>query len=160
MSDQQADDRSDRRVNIQKLYVKDVSFESPAAPGLFSSDSDWQPEISMQLDTETQQVGENLHEVALSVTVTAGEAERTAFLVEVKQAGLFEISGFDDEDHARLLGAYCPGMLYPFAREVVADLVQKGGLPQLVLQPINFDAIYAQNRAGTTATPTAPESPQ
>jgi len=152
MTDEQAADTSERRLNIQKLYLKDVSFESPAAPGLFSADSDWQPQVNLQLNTETQPVGEDVYEVALSVTITASEGERTAFLVEIKQAGLFEIAGFGDEEHARILGAYCPGVLYPFAREVVADLVQKGGLPQLVLQPINFDAVYARNRAGDADT--------
>lgn len=136
-----------RRFQIQKLYVKDVSFESPAAPAIFGSGSDWQPEVSFQMNTEHNQVGDTLHEVVLGLTVTAAQGERTAFLVEIKQAGLFEIAGFEDQDFQHLLGSYCPGILYPYARAAVADLVQKGGLPQLVLQPINFDVLYAQQRA-------------
>lgn len=145
--EQQAGADTGRRFQIQKLYLKDVSFESPAAPGIFGSGSDWQPQISFQLNTEHNQIGDTLHEVVLAVTVTAQHGERTAFLVELKQAGLFDISGFEGEEFQHMLGSYCPGMLYPYARAAVADLVQKGGLPQLVLQPINFDMVYAQQRA-------------
>jgi preprotein translocase subunit SecB len=133
-----------RRFLIQKIYLKDVSFESPAAPGIFSRDNTMEPKISLQLNTESRQVGENLHEITLIVTVTSADDDRTAFLVEVKQAGLFEVSGFADLDHAHALGSYCPSILFPYAREVIAGLVQKGGFPQLALQPINFDALFAQ----------------
>ena len=147
MSDEQTEGAdAQRRFQIQKLYVKDVSFESPAAPGIFSSDSDWQPGISLQLNSEQQQCGDNLYEVVLTVTVSATEGERTAFLVEIKQAGLFHVAGIEGDALAHLLGSYCPGVLFPYAREVVSDLVQKGGLPPLLLQPINFDALYAQRR--------------
>ncbi len=147
MSDEQQEGAdSGRRFQIQKLYVKDVSFESPAAPEIFGSGSDWQPQINFQLNTEHNQVGETLHEIVLGVTVTARHGERTAFLVELKQAGLFDIAGFEGEEFEHMLGSYCPGILYPYARAAVADLVQKGGLPQLVLQPINFDLVYAQQR--------------
>lgn len=145
--EQQAGADSGRRFQIQKLYLKDVSFESPAAPGIFGSGSDWQPQISFQLNTEHNQVGDTLHEIVLGVTVTAQHGERTAFLVELKQAGLFDIAGFEAEEFEHMLGSYCPGILYPYARAAVGDLVQKGGLPQLVLQPINFDVVYAQQRA-------------
>ena len=147
MTDEQPEGAdAQRRFQIQKLYLKDVSFESPAAPGIFSSDSDWQPGISLQLNTEQQQCGENLYEVVLTVTVSATQGERTAFLVEIKQAGLFHVAGIEGDAMAHLLGSYCPGVLFPYAREVVSDLVQKGGLPPLLLQPINFDALYAQRR--------------
>ena len=139
-----AGDGSERRFRIQKLFLKDVSFESPAAPGIFSRDSDVQPKVTMQLNTENRQVGENLYEIVLGVTVTSADDEHTAFLVEVKQAGLFEISGFPDVEHAHAIGSYCPSILFPFAREVVAGLVQKGGFPQVSLQPVNFDALFAQ----------------
>lgn len=137
----------DRRFRIQKLYLKDVSFESPATPGIFSADSDLQPSINFQLDTEQSQVGDTLYEVVLGVTVTATHGERTVFLVELKQAGLFEASGFEEADFYHMLGSYCPAILYPYARAAVADLVQKGGLPQVILQPINFDALFAQEHA-------------
>ena len=151
MSDEQstaggAEAGDGRRFQIQKVYLKDVSFESPAAPGIFSADTDVQPQVSLQLNTESQRVGESLYDITLAVTVTGATDERTLFLVEVKQSGLFLVEGFDDEERGHLIGAYSPSVLFPFAREVVADLVQKGGLPQLVLQPINFDAVYAQHR--------------
>jgi preprotein translocase subunit SecB len=82
----------------------------------------------------------------VSITVSGDHSDRTVFLVEVKQAGLFQITGFSDADRSRLLGAQCPSVLFPFAREAIADLVQKGGLPQLVLQPINFEAVYEQQQ--------------
>jgi len=137
-------DAGQRVFRIRKLYLKDVSFESPAAPGIFSGDSKAQPRISLQLNTENQQVGEHLYEVVLITTVTAADDDATAYLVEVRQAGLFEIDGFADIDHAHAIGSYCPSILFPYAREVVASLVQKGGFPQLALQPINFDAVFAQ----------------
>ncbi len=150
MTDEQATSEAagsgDQRFQIHKVYLKDVSFESPAAPGIFSADADLQPQIGFQINTETQRVGEDVFEVTLSATVSGEQDERTIFLVEVKQAGLFEIAGFSEGDRARLLGAQCPSVLFPFAREVIADLVQKGALPQLVLQPINFDAVYEQQR--------------
>lgn len=133
-----------RRFRVQKLFLKDVSFESPAAPGVFSSDSDLSPKISLQLNTENREVGENLWEVVLIVTVTSADDERTVYLAEVRQAGLFEISGFPDMDHAHAIGSYCPSILFPYAREVVSGMVQKGGFPQLTLQPINFDALFAR----------------
>jgi len=133
-----------RRFRIQKIYVKDVSFESPAAPGIFSRDNTMEPKINLQLNTESRQVGEHLYEITLIVTVTSADDDRTAFLVEVKQSGLFEVAGFADLDHAHALGSYCPSILFPYAREVVSGLVQKGGFPQLALQPINFDALFAQ----------------
>ena len=136
----------ERGFQVQKIYLKDLSFESPAAPGLFSADANLQPEVSLQLNTETQRVGEAIHDLTLVVTVTGSTEERTVFLVEVKQAGLFQVSGFSEEERAHLLGSYAPSILFPFAREVVAEVVQKGGLPQLVLQPINFDALYAQQQ--------------
>jgi preprotein translocase subunit SecB len=150
MTDEQATSEAgasgDRRFQIHKVYLKDVSFESPAAPGIFSADAELQPQIGFQINTETQRVGDAVYEVTLSATVSGEQDERTIFLVEVKQAGLFEIAGFSDDDRGRLLGAQCPSVLFPFAREVIADLVQKGALPQLVLQPINFEAVYEQQQ--------------
>lgn len=147
-----ADDQPDaaetqRRFQVQKLYLKDVSFESPAAPDIFAADSGWNPQVDLQLDTHARQIDERHHEVTVIVTVTGSDGDATAFLVEVRQAGLFEVDGFGDDELDHLLRAYCPGVLFPFAREAVADLVQKGGLPQLLLQPINFEALYARHRA-------------
>ncbi len=128
---------------IQKIYLKDVSLESPNAPQVFS-EGEWKPEVNIQINTVHQSVGENLHEVVLTITVTAKQGETTAFLIEIKQAGVFTISGFADENLAGMLGAYCPEALFPYAREAISDLVTKGGFPQLVLAPVNFNALYAQ----------------
>lgn len=134
-----------QNFRIQKVYIKDVSFESPGSPAIFLQQSEWKPTVSLQLNSESHAVGEELFETVLTVTVTVKSGESTAYLVEVKQAGLFVLKGFDDTNRAGLLGSYCPNMLFPFAREVVADHVVKGGFPQLLLEPINFDALYAQH---------------
>jgi len=128
---------------IQKIYLKDVSLESPNAPMVFN-DGEWKPEINVQINTTHQVFGEGLYEVVLTVTVTARQNEKTAFLVEVKQAGLFSLSGFPQENLGGMLGAYCPETLFPFAREAIADFINKGGFPPLLLSPVNFNAVYAQ----------------
>lgn len=151
MSDAQSDNEggtraAERRIQISRLYLKDVSFESPAAPSIFSDDVDLRPQVNLQLNTETRRVGEDLYDVVLVVTVTGVDDERTVFLVEVKQAGLFVLAGYSEQETEQLVGTYCPTVLFPYAREVITDLVAKGGLPQLVLQPINFDALYARQQ--------------
>ena len=128
---------------IQKIYLKDVSLESPNAPTVFT-DGEWKPEINVQLNSSHQAIGEDLYEVVLTITITAKQNEKTAFLVEVKQAGLFTLSGFPKENLEGMLGAYCPEALFPFAREAVADFVNKGGFPPLILNPINFNELYTQ----------------
>lgn len=151
-----------RKFRIQKMYLKDASYEAPAVPGFFSRDNNLEPKIGLQLNTEHRALTETLHEVTLVLTVTAADSEqdRTVFLVEIKQAGLFEIEGFAGEELSHLLGSYCPGMLFPFAREVVSGLVQKGGMPALQLQPINFDALYAEHMAKRQQGDAAPEITQ
>jgi len=129
---------------IQKLYLKDVSFESPNSPAIFS-EQDWQPEINVQLNTESNALAENVAEVILNITVTATHQEKTAFLVELKQAGVFTLEGFNEEEKGGMLGSYCPNVLFPFAREAISELVSKGGFPQLLLAPVNFDALYQQH---------------
>ena len=128
---------------IQKIYLKDVSFESPNAPAVFT-DGEWKPEINVQINSVHQAIAEDLYEVVLTITVTAKQNEKTAFLVEVKQAGLFTLSGFPQENLNGMLGAYCPESLFPFAREAVADFINKGGFPPLLLNPVNFNALYTQ----------------
>ena len=134
---------SEQQLAIQKIYLKDVSFESPNAPAVFS-DGAWAPEVSVQLNSSNQQIAENVYEVVLDITVTAKQNGKTAFLVELKQAGLFALSGFPEAKLHGVLGAYCPETLFPFAREAVADFVNKGGFPQLMLMPVNFNALYTQ----------------
>jgi len=130
---------------IQKIYIKDISFESPQAPDVFSKD--WSPEINLQLNSVSKPIADHVQEVVLTVTVTAKLERKTVFLVEVQQAGIFSIKGFREQEQAHLVGSYCPNILFPFAREVIADVVGKGGFPQFLLAPINFDALYAQHLA-------------
>ncbi|MCA1788461.1 MAG: protein-export chaperone SecB [Thioalkalivibrio sp.] len=131
---------------IQKIFIKDLSFEAPGAPGVFLKE--WKGDTNIQLNTKARQLNEQdgLFEVELGLTVTTASHGETAYLVEVKQAGVFVARGFPADQQGHLLGAYCPNLLFPFVREVVADLVLKGGFPQLLLQPINFDALYAQHQ--------------
>ncbi|MFV9614698.1 MAG: protein-export chaperone SecB [Gammaproteobacteria bacterium] len=128
---------------IQKLYLKDVSFESPNSPQAFT-DGEWKPQINVQINSSHQLISDDTHEVLLSVTVTAKHNEKTAFLAEVKQAGIFTLSGFPAENLDGMLGAYCPETLFPYAREAVSELISKGGFPQLLLAPVNFNALYSQ----------------
>ncbi len=126
---------------IQKIYTKDVSFESPNSPEIFREE--WKPKLDLQLGNEYKRIDDDNHEIILSVTVTAKVGDKTAFLVEVKQAGIFTLTGYSNEEMGPLVGSYCPNTLFPFVREVVSDVVTKGGFPQLVLSPVNFDAMYA-----------------
>lgn len=131
-----------KQFGIQKIYVKDMSFETPNSPGIFTQD--WHPEINLELNSQANKIADGVHEVVLSLTVTAKLGGNTAYLAEVQQAGIFSLQGFEEAELPPLLGAFCPGTLYPYARETVTDLVARGGFPQLVLAPINFDALYAQ----------------
>jgi len=133
-----------RQVLLQKIYLKDASLEVPLAPDVFTRQ--WQPQVDVQVNTEMKPLAADNVQVMLSVTVTAKLGDDVAFLAEVHQAGVFLVRGFDDAvEKQALLGAYCPGLLFPFARESIADLVQRGGFPQLLLQPINFDALYLEH---------------
>lgn len=133
-----------QQLSIHSIYLKDASFESPSAPGIFQSNA--QPNITVNVGINTQQLGDDTHEVTLTVTATAKLAEdKTAFLAEVHQGGVFTLRGFDRDALGQVLGIYCPNMLFPYAREAVANLVTKGGFPPLMLQPVNFEALYAQH---------------
>ncbi|AGA35360.1 Protein export cytoplasm chaperone protein (SecB, maintains protein to be exported in unfolded state) [Thioalkalivibrio nitratireducens DSM 14787] len=144
---------------IQKLYIKDLSFEAPSAPDIFLKE--WKGETNLQLNTKTRTLNEQdgVYEVELGLTVTTTSQSETAYLVEVKQAGVFVARGFSPEQKGHLFGAYCPNILFPFAREVVADMVLKGGFPQVLLQPINFDALYAQHQQKQQGAPSDAASP-
>lgn len=130
------------QFQLQKLYVKDVSFELPNAPQIFQEDG--QVEIKMNLAQRVENLAENVHEVVLTVTVTASLGEKTAYLAEVQQAGIFSIVGLNEQAKHAALNTLCPHTLFPYARRAITDLVADGGFPPLVLQPINFDQIYAQ----------------
>ncbi len=128
---------------IQKIYLKDVSFESPNAPQAFMG-GDWQPQINVQINSSNQKIADDTYEVVLEITVTAQQEEKTAFLAEIKQAGIFTIAGFADENIGGMVGAFCPETLFPFAREAISELVSKGGFPPILLAPVNFNALYTQ----------------
>lgn len=142
------------QFGIVRIYLKDVSFETPHSPGIFTEE--YRPDVNLQLNSSVNQLQEDLYEVVLNLTVTSKQGEKTGFLVEIQQAGIFEVKGFDDSQKSHLLGSYCPDALYPFAREAVSDLVTKGGFPQLLLSPINFDALYAQKQQNAGAQAASP----
>lgn len=127
---------------IQKLYVKDVSFELPNAPEIFHEQGE--AEVKMSLSQRVNDIGDNLHEVVLTVTVTASLGEKTAYLAEVAQAGIFLISGFNEQVQHAVMNTLCPNTLFPYARRAVSGLVAEGGFPPLTLQPVNFEQLYAQ----------------
>lgn len=127
---------------IQRIYTKDISFETPNSPAIFKKE--WAPEVKLDLDTRTVEIETNLYEVVLSVTVTATVGEETAFLCEVQQAGIFMIGEMPEANKAHTLGSFCPNTLFPYAREAISNLVNRGTFPPLNLAPVNFDAIFQQ----------------
>ncbi|MCF6319846.1 MAG: protein-export chaperone SecB [Proteobacteria bacterium] len=129
-------------MSLQKIYVKDVSFETPNAPDIFNEKG--QPEIKMNLNQKVKKISDNAYEVVLAVTVTCKILEKTAYLVEVQQAGIFSLANFEENMMHQTLGTYCPNVLFPYARQMVSDLVMNGGFQPLLLQPVNFDQLYAQ----------------
>jgi preprotein translocase subunit SecB len=143
MANEQPTTAPQKQLQLQKIYIKDLSFESPKAPTIFmSATAGPQPQINLR--SNVQEIAPNTQEVTLTLTVEAKDKDSTVFLVEVAQAGVFTMQGFTAEERAMLLGSYCPNALYPFAREAVADVVSKGGFPQILLPPLNFDAMYQQ----------------
>ncbi|MCP4994240.1 MAG: protein-export chaperone SecB [Gammaproteobacteria bacterium] len=143
MSDETQAQEQAPEFALQRIYVKDISFETPNSPAIFTEE--WKPESNLNLNSSTTRLEEDLYEVVLTVTVTTKVAGKTAFLVEVQQAGIFAAKGFPNDQMGHMMGAYCPNLLFPYAREVVSDLVNKGSFPQLLLTPVNFDALYAQH---------------
>jgi preprotein translocase subunit SecB len=129
-------------LSIEKVYVKDCSIEVPNAPQIFFEEV--QPQIDVQMQTGTGQVGDGLYECVLTITVTAKAAERTVFLVEAAQAGIFQIRGFAQQDLDMIQGIGCPTTLFPYARETISNLVTRAGFPPINLAPISFEALYAQ----------------
>ena len=127
---------------VQKIYVKDSSFEAPGAPAIFQEQA--QPQVQLNLSQKVANFAEGLYEVVLTVTVTCKINDKTAYLAEVQQAGVFGLSGFPQADLQGVLATYCPHALYPYARSAVSDLVMAGGFPPFLLQPINFEQLYAE----------------
>mgnify|MGYP001813804787 FL=1 len=141
---------ADRQIGIQKIYVKDFSFESPKTPQVFGQ-SDWNPKTDLNLRSSHTSIADDHHEVVLTITIEARQSEETVFLVELQQAGLFNIAGYSEEEFKAIVGSFCPNILYPYAREAISGVVAKGGFPEFILQPINFDALYAQGVAQAKA---------
>ena len=139
---------SQPQLSLQKIYVKDVSFEAPNAPQIFQDVSELNeaPQVQLNLTQRATGLGNDMYEVVLSLTLTCTANDRTAYLAEVHQAGLFGIAGFNEQDHASIIGSYCPNLLFPYARQVMSALVQEGGFPPFLLQPINFEALYAEQQ--------------
>ncbi len=143
----------EKRLSIIKIYVKDFSLESPQAPEIFQA-KEWAPQTNLNLRSSHTPAGENMHEVVLTLTVEAKDSEndKTLFLVELAQAGLFEMRNYSKDEFGALVGSFCPNILFPYARETIASMVQKGGFPEFLLQPINFDALYMQSVAEQAQT--------
>lgn len=141
-----------RVFQIQRIFVKDLSFESPAAPGIFMEK--WNPSANLQLNNNARRIeGTDEYEVQVGITLTAEQDGKTVYLVEVKQAGIFTISGVEGEELEHLLGAYCPNILFPYLREVVSSTIAHGSFPAFQLQPINFEGLFQQAKAKRAEEP-------
>lgn len=130
---------------LQQLYVKDLSFEAPHAPQIFN-ETGIEPETELNIRNSHTDLGDHLYEVVLHISVHAKQDDRTIFLAELDQGGVFQLQGYTPEQTTMLLGTQCPTTLFPYARETISTLVGKGGFPPLILQPINFDSLYARAR--------------
>lgn len=137
--------QAEQGFQIQRIYLRDVSFESPLTPELFRGE--WTPEQNFHFNIKPEKLSEDVYNVSLEITVTAKHEDKTAFLIEIEQAGIFTISGFEEGQLDHMLRSYCPNILFPYAREIISDMTVKGGFPPLLLAPVNFDAVYAQHLA-------------
>jgi len=130
------------QFSLQRIYVRDLSFEAPKSPEIFRQE--WTPSVALDLNTRQKSLEGDFHEVVLTLSVTVKNGEETAFIAEVQQAGIFLIKGLDAASMSHTLGAFCPNILFPYARETLDSLVTRGSFPALMLAPVNFDALYAQ----------------
>jgi preprotein translocase subunit SecB len=137
-----ADAASQAQFTVEKIYVKDVSFEAPNAPHIFSEQG--QPQLNMNLNQKVARLNAQVFEVVLGVTLTCTLGEKTVYLAEVEQAGIFGLAGFDDRTLDMMLGTYCPNVLFPYVRQSISELIVAGGFPPFYLQPINFEGLYAE----------------
>ncbi|MEH6486001.1 MULTISPECIES: protein-export chaperone SecB [Pseudomonas] len=130
------------QFSLQRIYVRDLSFEAPKSPEIFRQE--WTPSVEMDLNTRQKSLDGDFHEVVLTLSVTVKNGEEVAFIAEIQQAGIFLIKGLDAASMSHTLGAFCPNILFPYARETLDSLVVRGSFPALMLAPVNFDALYAQ----------------
>ncbi len=151
MSEQaQGQQDSQAQFVLQRIYVRDVSFESPKAPDAFLKQ--WKPAVNLEMNTNSKRISDDNYEVVLSLTVTTkDESDEVVYLVELQQAGIFLIRGLEEEAMRQTLGSFCPNVLFPYARETIDTIVTKGSFPPLMLAPINFDALYQQARSQAAA---------
>lgn len=133
------------QFSLQRIYVRDLSFEAPKSPEIFRQE--WNPSVSLDLNTKQKSLEGDFHEVVLTLSVTVKTGEDVAFIAEVQQAGIFLIKGLEAQAMSHTLGAFCPNILFPYARETLDSLVIRGSFPALMLAPVNFDALYAQEMA-------------
>ena len=131
------------QLTVQKVYIRDSSFEAPGAPHIFQEQG--QSRVELNLGQKAQQLAPNVYEIVLTITVTCKLGEKTAYLAEVQQAGIFGLSGFDPQQLDMVIGTYCPHVLFPYARQTISSMVEQGGFPTFLMQPINFEQIYADN---------------
>lgn len=131
------------QFSIQKIYVKDLSFEAPNAPHVFNEQG--QPDLNLNLNQKVQRLADDVYEVVLGLTLTCKLGDKTVYLAEIELAGIFGLGGFDERTLDMMLGTYCPNALFPYARQQISDLITAGGFPPFYLQPINFEALYAEN---------------
>jgi preprotein translocase subunit SecB len=148
---------AEKQLAISKIYVKVFSFESPQAPEVFTR-GEWKPQTNLNLRSAHTALDGNAHEVVLTITVEAKDEDKTLFLVELHQAGIFEVSGYGADELEAIVGSFCPNILFPYARESIASIIQKGGFPEFVLQPINFDALFLQAKQQQQAQGAAAEA--
>lgn len=129
---------------LQRIYIRDASFEAPLGAQAFTKQ--WRPQVHVDLNTQSNRIADDTYEVMLTVTITAKLEDETAFLIEVHQGGLFLIKGLEGENLRQVLAIMCPTILFPYARETIDALALKGSFPPLMLQPVNFEALYVQAR--------------
>ena len=143
MTEQAAGQQAQQQFQLQRIYLKDLSYEAPKTPMMFREQ--WKPEVNLDVNNSATEIETDLHEVVLTTTVTAQNGDATAFIVEVAQAGLFLLKGVEGIQKEAILKGVCANILFPYARETVSDVVSRGTFPQFLLQPINFEAAFAEN---------------
>jgi len=143
-----------QELALQNIYVKDASFEAPTGPNI--PVTEWNPQFNLNMNTTGSTLAANLHEVVLTITLEAKVADKVAYLVEVKQGGVFMIRGYSDEESRRIVGAFCPGVLFPYARQAISDLILRGGFPPFLLPPVNFDGLFQQSLEQAARAPAQP----
>lgn len=147
-----------KQFNIKKIFLKNASFEAPNSPAIFVEE--YEPNLNIDLNVESMGLEDDVYYCMLRITATVKAADKVAFLCEVEQAGIFVLQGFTEEELSYMIGSQCPTVLLPYAREAISDLVVKGGFPQLLIEPVNFDAIYANHMQQQQAQAAPQENPE